>query len=655
MNQSNILADTTILISHAKEQEGLVNRLRRKLENYPATFVTVAFEIEKRFPFQNFWKPALAREIKKSDIVLLVLSEKWVHSPICMSHFNLAKEAGKKVIAVLATPMDFHPVTPDVAIVDLSKNEAGAIDGLVEKMEDALAPSYTVYETGSRQISDQTTQSENDNSGSNRWKQRSGFWQMQFLTALIVGCSILIYGTVAHKNIASGNSQKLSDHFGDDLAKKLSEGQTSARETGKPEVVLDAKYVSEARNKPVSNPNSQVQDKISNNGPEASKILGNFSEAILTGGGERFALQLALESINLSQFHSDAGKIPVGLASALYSGLHQLDPNSVLRGHSATVFGTAFNGTGNRLVSVSRDGTLRIWDYASRKILKQITVDSGYAHSVSFNKSGSQIAGALKNGSLGIWDVTSGKVKHILKVHKDELYRVNYNSDGSLIATASRDKTAIVWSSENLKPAFHLRGHKGTVWSVSFSPDSRRIVTSSSDNTVRVWNAGNGNLINVVKGHTGDIYSVSYSPDGRNLLTASSDGTVRIWDAVRGNQIKILLTGKQKMLSAAYSPDGRLIAAVGYENIVRVWNAKTFELLAELNARNEKLLSVTFSPQSDTIVTTSVSGAVRLWQLFPSTKALVDEAIRHVSSNCLSAEQRDKLALTDNNPSWCSN
>ena len=101
------------------------------------------------------------------------------------------------------------------------------------------------------------------------------------------------------------------------------------------------------------------------NGIEISDILANFSREILTGGGERLALQLALEVINPESLEIKSDKQQLELISALYSGIHQLDSGSVLKGHSATVFGIAFDGQGQKMVSVSRDGTLRIWDYTS--------------------------------------------------------------------------------------------------------------------------------------------------------------------------------------------------------------------------------------------------------------------------------------------------
>ncbi len=653
MNATSPGTEATILISHASDNAALAGRLYDRLQNYRASLVTVGFEIEKRLPFHGFWKPALSREIKRADIVLLILSDKWVHSPICMAHFRLAQATGTKVIALLATDMDFEPTTSDVLTVDFSKNEGEQLEDLVAKVEDILGPRFTVYDTA-HQIPDFTPVKQSPS----KLEVRSGYWRGQFSIALslALAASAIAFIAMSRHSVYDYELERALLSLNDariESANAIVDNQNIRTENDnlRQEVERLSGQVKEL-NKAVTEKNVPVPAKAVDpvNGAEQ---LQSISQILLNSRNESLGLQLALEAAGLKDKTSKISEANPHLVASIYRSLTRLDTGTYLRGHQATVFAAAFDEPGGKIVTTSRDQTLRIWDTDSKQNTQTFRVEDSYAHSAQFSPDGKFLAAALKDGSLAVWNLGTGKMAARPKEHGDEIYRVLFNADGSRLATSSKDGTAIIWNSKTWKPAAALKGHKGTVWSAGFHPKKKEIATASADGKVRIWNTRTGKLIRTIEAHDGDVYSVTYAPDGKRLLTASLDGRVKLWDPSTGKAIATLVEGEQKMLLATFSPDNKLIATVGFEARAQLWNATTFTPIASLEGEDKNFLSAAFSPKSNLVATASVEGQVRLWPVFPTTEALIENAIDTVSRDCISPDLRVRLSLPTEKPKWC--
>ena len=120
--------------------------------------------------------------------------------------------------------------------------------------------------------------------------------------------------------------------------------------------------------------------------------------------------------------------------------------NAVLRGHTSYVASAAFSPDGKRIVSASRDHTVRIWDA----------------------QTGKQIGDPLEG-------------------HADCVASAAFSPDGKRIVSASWDHTVRIWDAQTGKPIdIPLNGHTDLVCPAAFSPDGRRIVLASRDHTVRI-------------------------------------------------------------------------------------------------------------------------------------------------------------------------
>ncbi|QRV96726.1 hypothetical protein RhiJN_24744 [Ceratobasidium sp. AG-Ba] len=304
-----------------------------------------------------------------------------------------------------------------------------------------------------------------------------------------------------------------------------------------------------------------------------------------------------------------------------------------LMGHSDTVWSVAYSSDGRRIVSGSCDRTVQVCGTDITRVHLETLVEQhgigapngkafeGYSSpvtSVAYSPNGQRIVSGSRNKTLRIWDANTGApISGLLEGHSSSVRSAAYSPDGRRIVSGSEDKTVRIWDADTgASLGDPLEGHSGSVWSVAYSPDGRRIVSGSEDKTVRIWDADTGALIGEpLKGDSYPVMSVAYSPDGRRIVSGSWGDTVRIWDADRGDPIGKPLKGhSDSVMSVAYSPDGRRIVSGSRDKTVRIWDVDTGSPIGEpLEGHSSLVFSVAYSPDGRRIVSGSYDKTVRVW------------------------------------------
>jgi WD40 repeat protein/serine/threonine protein kinase/tetratricopeptide (TPR) repeat protein len=240
--------------------------------------------------------------------------------------------------------------------------------------------------------------------------------------------------------------------------------------------------------------------------------------------------------------------------------------------HSNAVCALGWSPDGRRLASGGQDGSLRLWDVATRKGTTLYSGDDNIVNAVSWNPDGRRLASWDYSMALKVWDTNSGKLLLTLYRSSYGVSALSWGPGGRRLASGEGDGTVRLWDVDGRRQLARLRGHAGAVTAVSWSRHGRRLATASTDQTIKIWDVRERRELVTLRGLGLSVYSVSWSSDGRRLASASSDNTLKLWDTETGRETLSLRGHASEVSGVSWSPDGRRLASSGNDGTVRVWD-----------------------------------------------------------------------------------
>ena len=157
-----------------------------------------------------------------------------------------------------------------------------------------------------------------------------------------------------------------------------------------------------------------------------------------------------------------------------------------------------------RLLTGAADGSLRLWPLPPMgstatltEPLRALAAPSGAVNVVAATTAaagrGERALTGSAEGAVRLWNVDSGVCLRVLTGHRGAITGVGLLA-GGLLASVSMDRTLRVWDAEVGSCMAVLTGHLHWINCMVVLPDER-IVTASSDRTLRFWRAGKCELV----------------------------------------------------------------------------------------------------------------------------------------------------------------
>lgn len=242
---------------------------------------------------------------------------------------------------------------------------------------------------------------------------------------------------------------------------------------------------------------------------------------------------------------------------------------STISAHRGTIWAARFAPVDDLMATAGDDGSIKLWTTGASEPIKTFE-HSNAVRGLAFASDGQTLFAGDRAGGLRAWSVDEGRAIAQAQL-PGAIYAVAVSSDGQTLATAGSDKVVRLWNPGNFSSKLALDGHAGPVYALSFHPDGKRLASAGWDKTVRIWDTAGGQLVRSWEGHTGDVWSVAYSPDGSKLVSGGTDGATKLWNAETGELLATFAGHKTGVHTVAFNADGTLIASGGRDGSVRIW------------------------------------------------------------------------------------
>ena len=206
------------------------------------------------------------------------------------------------------------------------------------------------------------------------------------------------------------------------------------------------------------------------------------------------------------------------------------DVSKTLSKFRETALGGKFRSDGNLICVGSDDGSMKVFQVATKTLLRTLSGHENATHAGCFLDMKSLVSFS-DDKTVRLWDIST----------EDELMRFDKHTDyvragcisptsSDLIISGSYDHSVYIWDRRQATDPIHSIMHGCPVEAVMMLPSGTMLVTAGG-NDVKIWDLLSGNrLLKTISTHNKTVTSLSLARENTRLVTSSLDRQIKFHD-----------------------------------------------------------------------------------------------------------------------------
>jgi WD40 repeat protein len=279
----------------------------------------------------------------------------------------------------------------------------------------------------------------------------------------------------------------------------------------------------------------------------------------------------------------------------------------------------AFSPDG-QFLAVGRDVPLydysvavNLWDLRSGQLYRTLADDGLLsADNLTFSSDGKTLVVGSRFGTIIIWDYEKREVVRRFEDIEED-HAIALSPSGELLAVGN-EKVVDLFNVADGERLFRLEGIGDWITSLAFSSDGKMLAAGDDKGNVIQWDPESGHCLRVHKDLGGETHGVVFSPDGKLLVTALAGG-IHVWNAADGRSLHIVEDPFSNWEETKYLSDGKELSLRTGGKVVLLdpsgnANLSTLEFPDDAIWSPDYLLYASFSPQNKIVIKDTESGRI---------------------------------------------
>jgi len=250
------------------------------------------------------------------------------------------------------------------------------------------------------------------------------------------------------------------------------------------------------------------------------------------------------------------------------------------RKHRSSFSATALSPDGKLYATGGIDGTIRVWETETAKLVRALVGHNSYCYGLAFSPNGKMLASAGSfDATVRLWDVQSGMPLRILKGHPTYVVQVAWSPDGRQVAGAGGESGVVSYWDVATGKHMGQTDLGRPIRDLSWHPEGKRVAVAAPLLAVAMWDVDVNKVTESFGDANSQFQSAAWSPDGKKLA-AGGGSYVFIFDDA-GKELKKL---DGQGYAVEWSHDGKTLAtSAATAAKINLWNTETWSLIKSLD------------------------------------------------------------------------